>query len=675
MIRFMLACLLLCLASTVHAAIHYVPTEYATIQLAVNALSDGDTILVEEGAYEENAVAEGYTFTLASEFLLDGDSTHIDATVLQSLADDDYHAPLRVFLDDNDSVRVCGLTVTGGRLNPNGDGYGSNYGGGIFINGGKALVENCVVYGNVAYRGGGIAFYETEGAIKKCRVYENQSGGHGGGIYVFLSEGDLDRIAHLDIDRNKIYSNTPVAGRTLSLGGGICIAGEIAIAGTIRRNIIEENVATSRGGGIGFYLHPWWDENVWEIKENTIAENRSEEHAGVRLWGVMSVDFHHNLVRENNAYEMWGSGISLLNACSFNNSIHHNHFIDNYGYIGGVVFTSADCHIYDNIFFENQARCIPAILVKTNSVSDTGRVIEVDHNVFADQEYSEEAPGSYIAAVSILQHNNYIRLDNNDFIGNLSFAAGHYQDEEWLRPRGLITAGNNYWGHPSGPYHADLNPNGQGDTVRTNLDILPFRTEPATGPENIELFYPENNREFTPDGVFFCWSRAEDATTFSEPVYGLQLSYTNDFEEVMEHPSRLDTTITLQGLQPGQDYYWRVYAEDTFGLRGYSDIRFFTTDVEESDETMLPERWELSEPYPNPFNREVRFEVAVPETGDMRVEVFDVLGRKVTTLHNGRLTAGYHGFSWSANTAAGMYFIRLSTAASVTAERKVLYVR
>jgi len=69
---------------------------------------------------------------------------------------------------------------------------------------------------------------------------------------------------------------------------------------------------------------------------------------------------------------------------------------------------------------------------------------------------------------------------------------------------------------------------------------------------------------------------------------------------------------------------------------------------------------------PNPFNPMTEFRFAVPEDGPASLAVFDLTGRRITTLVTGHLTAGLHRASWDGrdvrgNTvASGVYFCRLS---------------
>jgi hypothetical protein len=77
----------------------------------------------------------------------------------------------------------------------------------------------------------------------------------------------------------------------------------------------------------------------------------------------------------------------------------------------------------------------------------------------------------------------------------------------------------------------------------------------------------------------------------------------------------------------------------------------------------LPVAMEL-ENYPNPFSAGTTVSYWLPESGDVRVTVYDLFGRRVAELFEGRQEAGHHAMTWDASRgspaiAGGVYFIRL----------------
>jgi hypothetical protein len=64
--------------------------------------------------------------------------------------------------------------------------------------------------------------------------------------------------------------------------------------------------------------------------------------------------------------------------------------------------------------------------------------------------------------------------------------------------------------------------------------------------------------------------------------------------------------------------------------------------------------------YPNPFNATTTIRYQLPEASQVTIDIYDHLGRKVTTLVNETKSAGDHNVEWNAsNVASGLYFYRI----------------
>lgn len=72
---------------------------------------------------------------------------------------------------------------------------------------------------------------------------------------------------------------------------------------------------------------------------------------------------------------------------------------------------------------------------------------------------------------------------------------------------------------------------------------------------------------------------------------------------------------------------------------------------------------------PNPSRGAARVGVTLPEAADVSVDVFDVLGRRVSLLVPGRLPAGVHTFTLDARLAAGVYVVRLRAGEAIVTRR------
>ncbi|MEM6289271.1 MAG: T9SS type A sorting domain-containing protein [Bacteroidota bacterium] len=71
--------------------------------------------------------------------------------------------------------------------------------------------------------------------------------------------------------------------------------------------------------------------------------------------------------------------------------------------------------------------------------------------------------------------------------------------------------------------------------------------------------------------------------------------------------------------------------------------------------------------YPNPFAGRLTVEARLGAPGEARVEVFDTLGRRVATLHDGPAPAGTLRTEWDGEAASGVYVVRLTTASGAGA--------
>ena len=95
---------------------------------------------------------------------------------------------------------------------------------------------------------------------------------------------------------------------------------------------------------------------------------------------------------------------------------------------------------------------------------------------------------------------------------------------------------------------------------------------------------------------------------------------------------------------------------------------------------LTPFQFDLQQNYPNPFNPSTVVSYQLPVASDVRLAVYDLLGREVVTLVSGRETAGAHTVRFSSNEggtkrlASGTYVVRLQ-AGPYVALRKMLLIK
>ncbi len=115
-------------------------------------------------------------------------------------------------------------------------------------------------------------------------------------------------------------------------------------------------------------------------------------------------------------------------------------------------------------------------------------------------------------------------------------------------------------------------------------------------------------------------------------------------------------------IRPGEE---KRRLEVAIGTGGY---------VESKRKKVLPEAVTLTS-YPNPTRRQATIEYTLPEAGDVTLQVYDVLGRQVATLAEGRKQAGRHTARLeTGRLPSGVYFGRLE-AGGETRTQKITVVR
>ncbi|KAA3637659.1 MAG: T9SS C-terminal target domain-containing protein [Calditrichaeota bacterium] len=86
----------------------------------------------------------------------------------------------------------------------------------------------------------------------------------------------------------------------------------------------------------------------------------------------------------------------------------------------------------------------------------------------------------------------------------------------------------------------------------------------------------------------------------------------------------------------------------------------FNRDLILNPPPLLPESFVVNQNYPNPFNPTTNIQYAIPQNGNVSVDVYNIIGQKVTTLYNDYQDAGDHEIEWDASAqASGIYLIRV----------------
>lgn len=137
--------------------------------------------------------------------------------------------------------------------------------------------------------------------------------------------------------------------------------------------------------------------------------------------------------------------------------------------------------------------------------------------------------------------------------------------------------------------------------------------------------------------------------------------------------------FVLGGLEPGTSYTFWLYQFNT-ASQLYSANAGTATVVSGGTSTNLgedgsevPFEYVLGQNYPNPFNPSTSIQFALPESGQVQIDVFNMIGRRVMSVVNGTMSAGYHVVTLDASPlSSGLYIYRLKVGNVVMTKKMTL---
>jgi hypothetical protein len=166
------------------------------------------------------------------------------------------------------------------------------------------------------------------------------------------------------------------------------------------------------------------------------------------------------------------------------------------------------------------------------------------------------------------------------------------------------------------------------------------------------------------EGVAAAFMNSE-AFPFSVNPLDIQLS--KNIENEILISGDFDTSIKLDDLQISSPTGARL------GFVASLDVSGQTVSITPRAGSTLPSAFELSQNYPNPFNPTTMIGFALPESGEVKLEVYDMTGRRVRTLVNESRVAGYHEIAFDASQlASGIYTYNLKAGNTIITRKLTL---
>jgi photosystem II stability/assembly factor-like uncharacterized protein len=180
----------------------------------------------------------------------------------------------------------------------------------------------------------------------------------------------------------------------------------------------------------------------------------------------------------------------------------------------------------------------------------------------------------------------------------------------------------------------------------------------------------------TGDSVRFAWSKAHDYDG-DDVHYLLHLSSRPDIIVTSDTSFVVHFPVPLEPLDDIEPFHWIVLAtdgHDTTAASNQEGLFYLDTQWQSADEPPAALAGDYSlRNYPNPFNPSTTIRFGVSHQSNISLDVFDVLGQRVTGLYSGTVEPGIHTVMWNCPTCpSGIYLARLQAGGRITAQRMLL---
>lgn len=446
--RSLLLAAVLLIPPCARATIHRVPEDFDTIQQAIDAARTQDTVLVSPGTYYENLTFQGKALTLGSLTLTTGDTTYVSQTVVDgSEAPNPDSASTLYICEEPDTLsQVVGFTITGGR-GMIFDSSSSAEAAGIAILRSNVLIRNChIVENGPVISGGGLLLKEGNVKVQDTRFVANVAGYFGA---AFVAVGATVECIGCEICDHEVGVDICVMDscdfvvRDCQIHHNTVLFSGLTILSSSGR-FTANKVFSNTGGHFTFSLITMSEGEV-NIDSNEIWQN--EVGMGtVSLSYMVACSMRWNYIHDN--ISIWTcAGIEAFGQ-PFPTYLYHyifqNSFVGNTGLRAGAVYISGGRFNFVENYFEGNEATEPGYAGVVSCIQ----------------------PHHIIMRRNVIEHNDSLAV-----AGEIIHDLVHWG----------VDAVENFWGHPSGPHHPVLNPDGLGNAVGDCVRFIPWLLEPPAG--------------------------------------------------------------------------------------------------------------------------------------------------------------------------------------------------
>jgi hypothetical protein len=610
-----------------------VPQEYSTIQEAIDSSTHGDTILVSDGTYVENIRFHGKAIIVASLYLVDGDTSHIEQTIIDgSNPSHPDSASVVYFIDGEDTTSVlCGFTIRGGGgttwIAPNQDVW--RVGGGVYCAGlfGATIINNRITQNRVSGENaasGGVDFSGDQGflILERNRIFGNSvsaNPGHGlGGGVGIAGSGVYVRIVGNVFEQDTVVAQGYAVGGALYIEGFSSLVGGVVQGNVFRENIADATVDNGLGGGIFCFYTA-----AIEIRDNLFEGNIAKSQNGWAEGGAMIIDDEPPAT---------GYGRKLVKGNRFINNMSSS---SGFGGTGGAleIFRTL-ATVSGNYFEQNTAQGGTA---RGGAIRIFKSAFRLENNIIT------ENTATFGGAVHVLdtpQSGIGLEIINNTIVNNFASSTGGGIDVSGVQ---AIVVNSILWGNTTNQIAL-----GSGGSIEVRYSNIQGGW---SGEGNINanpLFVDIANGDFHLQDISPCIGAGIDSIEIGGTWYFSPLT---DLEG--------NPRPNPPGSMPDMGAY-----ESPLGSP-VTDVRY--------DLSQIPNEYLLAQNYPNPFNPVTTISYSLPLKSQVELVVYNTLGEEVIQLVYGEKEAGSYSVELDANgLSSGIYFYKLQAGEFVETKKMVL---
>jgi hypothetical protein len=125
----------------------------------------------------------------------------------------------------------------------------------------------------------------------------------------------------------------------------------------------------------------------------------------------------------------------------------------------------------------------------------------------------------------------------------------------------------------------------------------------------------------------------------------------------------------------GNKVFEMTFPKDVFSYRMFRFPFRKGNIVSASNEVNTIFAFTLNQNFPNPFNPSTTITYSLPSRSRVRLEIFNLLGQRITALVESEQSGGYHSVVWNASVASGVYVCRLEATAVDNPTNRFLQVQ